>query len=275
MCRLDPPPFPTPLARPHSQTNARGILRHTHTVFSHAFPPPPLLSIPMLVYYTPDTLECTYGPHPSSIAFLCVHQTGSRCSCCAKPTLPFFLFFFYMYFSLLSIEKKNRSLHHLPTAATSPIRGSCYQRRPDLHNNCQTISTGSRFTFSRLQVPIELLDRTKKERNVEYVGRNRLNLSVTTGKRGFFICFLKGSSSDNDGDAVDARGCDTHTYTHTSVSLPSTPQAVPIGREKSYETGGGRETTTKMLNTPHWSPLATGSRNRFVSCMYHVPVRYA
>jgi hypothetical protein len=100
-------------------------------------------------------------------------------------------------------------------------------------------------------------------------------ISHDTKKRGSFICFLKGSSSDNDGDAVDARGCDTHTYTHTSVSLPSTPQAVPIGREKSYETGGGRETTTKMLNTPHWSPLATGSRNRFVSCMYHVPVRFA
>jgi hypothetical protein len=97
MCRLDPPSFsPTPLARPHSQTNARGILRHTHThsLFACVPSPPPLLSIPMLVYYTPDTLECTYGPHPSSIAFLCVHQTGSRCSCCAKPNLPFFPFLF-------------------------------------------------------------------------------------------------------------------------------------------------------------------------------------
>jgi hypothetical protein len=71
---------------------------------------------------------------------------------------------------------------------------------------------------------------------------------------------------------------DVTPHTQTSVSLPSTPQAVPIGREKSYETGGGggeRETTTKMLNTPHWSALATGSRNRFVSCMYHVPVRFS
>jgi hypothetical protein len=136
---------------------------HTHTVFSHAFPPPPLLSIPMLVYYTPDTLECTYGPHPSSIAFLCVHQTGSRCSCCAKPNLPFFPFLFWYVFSLL---RKIESLHHLPTATTSPTRGSCYRRRPDLHNNCQTISTGSRFTFSRLQVPIKLLDRTEKERGM-------------------------------------------------------------------------------------------------------------
>lgn len=101
MCRLDPPSFsPTPLARPHSQTNARGILRHTHTHSLFACVPSPPLCFRFLCWYTILlTLSNAHmGLTPPRSHFCVSTKLEADAAVALNPTSPFFLFFFDMYF---------------------------------------------------------------------------------------------------------------------------------------------------------------------------------